>query len=686
MRDNELVMTSRSPTVLSRLLSSDETGIEEVVSRYQRVAPAITRFARTLSKDPELKVRLGAFSHSAPGEVVCDPRLFQAAYQRRAPVTAEEVAVASALHEVVHLLSSSFEEKKPLPPHWPALVGADAARPQPDSTLPVDLLTALQRTGGELAVLMFFALEDARQEQRGLLNYPGARSILDDLYRAAAPTMATKPAISQFATALFLAVTESYPVGRLPEFMREDVRVALGAAADRLAEIPHLQDPWEVGETALVMLRIALDHQLVPPGLSRESATAAALSEKVTASLDMIRLPSPVVADAASYRQAIGARQSADRVRRLTRETDQSTTDQLLRIGAAPMIHLPDGQSGRLLVSPAPAAFARFAGKGRQSYRDAAEQWGVAPRRVSGELYHLFAANQRRGLRSGFDQGDVSPYAALFIGAGLYQRLYERRHFPNRRRYAVSLLVDGSASMLQSKNNNGRPRTGWGMAAALLGAWTVARLCHELDIDFEVSIFNRSFAAREADTEWSYTRSLSQSSAGLKASYGTSADRLATTVNHYLIKPFDKRWARAEAVLAGMLWTAFAPREAVRHAARNPRTAPPVSMFDKAANVDELNVIHAARRLADQGAETRLLMVLADGMTRGSVRNLAGAVAAVEKGGATVLGIGIGDDTVAAAYPRHQVVQHPRELTQAMVAGTKDLLRKSLIKLKVPAA
>ena len=45
------VMPSRPATVLHRLLSSEETTIEEVVSRYQRVAPAITRFARTLSGD-----------------------------------------------------------------------------------------------------------------------------------------------------------------------------------------------------------------------------------------------------------------------------------------------------------------------------------------------------------------------------------------------------------------------------------------------------------------------------------------------------------------------------------------------------------------------------------------------------------------------------------------------------------
>ncbi len=679
------VMPSRPATVLHRLLSSEETTIEEVVSRYQRVAPAITRFARTLSGDPELQVRLGSYSRNTPGEVVCDPRLFQTAYHRRAPVTPEEVAVASALHEVVHLLSSRFDEERPIPKHWSRLLGEAASRPAPLSEEPVDLLTALGRTGGELAALFFFALEDARQEQRGLVNYPGARSILDDLYRAAAPSLESQPALSQFAAGCFLGAAGALSADRPPDFVSGRVRDALCVAAEQLAETPDLDDPWEVGEKALAMLRIAIDHQLAPPTLPREPSAGKAVAEKVAETLDMIRLPSPVVANAESYYQAVGAENTTGKEDRLSRETDQSTTDQLLRIGAAPLIHLPNGQSGRLVISPAPAAFSRFAEWGREAYRHSAEQWGVVPRHVSGELFHLFAANQRRGLRSGFDQGDVSPYSALFIGAGLYQRLYERRHFPTRRRYAVSVLVDGSASMLQPRSH-GPFQTGWGMAAALLGAWTVAGLCNELQIDFEVSIFNRSFAAREQDTEWSYTRSLSQSTAGLKASHGESAERLTTTVNHYLIKPFDKRWAGAEGVLAGMLWTASAPREAAVQARRSPRTAPPVSMFDKAANVDELNVVHAARRLAAQGAETRLLMVLADGMTRGSVRNLANAVSAIERGGATVLGIGIGDDTVAAAYPRHQVVHHPGELTRAMVEGTKDLLRKSLVKLKAPAA
>ena len=55
-----------------------------------------------------------------------------------------------------------------------------------------------------------------------------------------------------------------------------------------------------------------------------------------------------------------------------------------------------------------------------------------------------------------------------------------------------------------------------------------------------------------------------------------------------------------------------------------------------------------------------MLVVLADGMTRGSIETLTASVDAVEASGTTVLGIGIGDATVEAAYSRSRVVARPR--------------------------
>ena len=65
-------------------------------------------------------------------------------------------------------------------------------------------------------------------------------------------------------------------------------------------------------------------------------------------------------------------------------------------------------------------------------------------------------------------------------------------------------------------------------------------------------------------------------------------------------------------------------------------------------------------------------------MTRGSVQDLADSVEAVEQSGAVVLGIGIGDQTVRAAYSRNQVVEQPGELAAAMVDGVRSTLYKTL--------
>lgn len=661
--------------------------MEAVVARYQRVAPAITRFARSLSGNDELQVRLGSDAAASDSEIVCDPRVFQAAYNRNAPVTPDEVALASALHEVVHLVATDLDERRPVPGDWPRL---DPEAPLPQGE--VELLAALEQAGGPVTEAFFFALEDARQEIRGMAAYPGARSVLTDLYRAGfSAAVGRSSALGQFLLGCFMLVGDYLERSVLEKRFEARAALALDDASGLLDEVEEAAGPWEVGGIALRLEAIARAHGLLTELPEVATPAQRKLAEKgdadqASAGVDSVRLTTPILHDADSYqdtRRTAQARSGASDRRGASEMADDESTEQLLRVSQAPRVFLPTGQSSPLLVTPIPAAFGRFAPDGRRALTAAAASWGVAQRHVSGELYPLFAANQRRGLRSGYDQGDVSPHAALFIGAGLYQRLYERRSARSRRTYAVSLLVDASASMLMSRPGGGR-RTGtpvskpWGMSAALLGAWTLAHLADELQIDFEVALFNRGFAARTDDTEWTYSRGRSAATAGLRRTQGAAADRLTSTANHYLVKPFNRRWRDADDVLAGLFWTANEPRAAAAAARRHPRQAPPVSMFEKAANIDEYNVIHAAERMGRLGAQVRVLIVLADGMTRGSVEALRRSVDAVEATGTTVLGIGIGDDTVENAYHRAQVVEQPDQLTQAMVEGTRAALRRSL--------
>jgi hypothetical protein len=723
-------MRDRSTSVLSEILPIEERAIEAVVARYQRVAPAVTRFARSLSGNPELQVRLGSVASGGAEEIVLDPAVFQAAYARNAPVTPTEVALTSALHEVVHLLATNFEEKRPIPASWlttddhdvaehlyeeaeeqlylnealfdfddvgdddgesaatpDTLAEDDVENPTHESgPIAVSLVDALHEAAGAIGEALFLSLEDARQEFQFFDAFEGARSVLRDLYRSAAPeALANARPLGQYALSCFLIVGGYVTKDEIQRRVAPHVAGALDDAQPFLDEVTEVDDPWAVGGLAIQLLQVAKLHRLVQDDEGGQSATAKKLMEEVdvnsiSESVDAVRIVTPPLASIESYEETRQAQtvSAKDGLRGDADQAGDPASDQLVRVSESPSVFLPTGQSGKIVMSRFPQRFEMFSAEGHAQLALAAERWEVAQRRVSGELYPLFLANQRRGLRSGFDAGDLSPYAALLLGAGLYQRMFERRDRPTKRSYAVSLLVDGSASMLQPNRGTVLHQPAWALAAATLGAWTLAKLCDELQIEFEVAIFNRAFAATPDDSEASFSERRNAATGGLKRSYGSNADRLTRTVNHYIVKSFDERWRAAEDVVAGLFWMASAPSEAATRSRMNRETAPPVSMFDKAANVDEFNVTFAAQRLASRRTSTRILVVLADGMTRGSVQALADAVALTEHNGTTVLGIGIGDNTVEAAYARHQVVERPSELAAAMVDGVRSTLHTTL--------
>jgi hypothetical protein len=671
-------MRDRRQTVLTDILPPEDRAIEAVVARYQKVAPAVTRFARTLSKNEDLRVRLGSEAASRPGEVVLDPRLFQAAYSRSAPVTPAEVALASALHEVVHLAVTDFEEQRPIPAEW---LPEDATEIAED---PVPLLDALAEAGGPAAEALFLALEDARQEIAHMSAYRGAQSVLEDMYAAASPdALAHARPLGQFALACFLIVGGYSERDHLQKQVEPHVASAMDDAMAFLDGVLDSTDVWEVAGRALQLLQVARLHGLLTEVsgtsmIGNEEQASESDRDAIADGVDRVRLTSPILQDVESYDETMEATAGDSDTGGDSEAGGDPSTEQLIRVSEAPLVYPPIGQGGKLVVSQFPDRFRQFAAEGRESLDGAARAWGVAQRHISGELWPLFIANQRRGLRSGYDAGDLSPYAAWFLGGGLYQRMFERRAISSRRSYAVSLLVDGSASMLQARRLPGGGRAPWGMAAATLGAWTLARLSDELQVDFEMALFNRSFAAAPNDTEASYIKRMHGSAAGLRRTQGSHAERLTRTVNHYILKEFDERWRAAEDIVSGLFWTAAEPRASASLAARNREEAPPVSMFEKAANVDELNVSYAADRLLSRRATVRILVVLADGMTRGSVESLAETVRQAEVAGTTVLGIGIGDGTVQAAYSRNQVVERPDALTRAMVDGVRSSLRRSL--------
>ncbi|MDH3463536.1 MAG: hypothetical protein OEM32_07925, partial [Acidimicrobiia bacterium] len=336
-------MRDRETTFLADLIGPEDQAIEAVVSRYQRVAPAVTRFARSLSKNPQLRVRLGSEPAASDDEVVCDPRIFQAAYHRNAPVTPDEVALASALHEVMHLVSTRLDEVRPIPRDWP-IEGADA------EGVELDLLTALERTDRPVAEVLFFSLEDARQERQGLFYYPGARSVLEDLYLSSlGQAIERSGALSQFVLGCFL-LTGGYAERDVLE-RRFDARaaVALDDGTDHCEQAAEAEDPWEVAQLALELEAIARTHGMiteVPSGATNSAKKAAseADTEQAARGVDHVRMTSPILSDADSYqdtRRAAEARSGVSDRRGASDIANDESTDQLLRISQAPDVYLP---------------------------------------------------------------------------------------------------------------------------------------------------------------------------------------------------------------------------------------------------------------------------------------------------------------------------------------------------------
>ncbi|MBT8199315.1 MAG: hypothetical protein KJO36_02240, partial [Acidimicrobiia bacterium] len=333
-------MRARNESLLTDILPAEERAIDAVIARYQRVAPAVTRFARSVSGNENLRVRLGSRSSSRQDEVVLDPGLFQAAYLRRAPVTPSEVALASALHEVIHLAVTDFEEPRVIPAEW-------LADDQEQPLEPVPLLKAINYAGGPAADALFLSLEDARQETVHLDTYKGARSVLGDMYRAAVPdAMSSIRPLGQYALACFLMVGDYLDREYLEKVVEPHVAMALDDATTFIADVRHSRDPWEVGFLALQLLAVARLHGLVTDASESAAVGDAEQQESdkdaISDGVDSVRLASPILADINSYEDTKEASQSAAGESDKAGDSDLAgdpTTDHLIRVSEAPTVY-----------------------------------------------------------------------------------------------------------------------------------------------------------------------------------------------------------------------------------------------------------------------------------------------------------------------------------------------------------
>ena len=150
-----------------------------------------------------------------------------------------------------------------------------------------------------------------------------------------------------------------------------------------------------------------------------------------------------------------------------------------------------------------PDNFKNLYNNGLQTYESLLQQWNLPIYKVTNKVKPYFIHNQKRQRISGYDQGDLSPHVPIMLASGRYERMFEQKQRLSNKSYAVSLLIDGSGSMLEKKKNEVYP---WSLSSALIGANYLSQICHELNIDFEVAIFNRAFLAKDNENEEMYLK------------------------------------------------------------------------------------------------------------------------------------------------------------------------------------
>ena len=105
---------------------------------------------------------------------------------------------------------------------------------------------------------------------------------------------------------------------------------------------------------------------------------------------------------------------------------------------------------------------------------------------------------------------------------------------------------------------------------------------------------------------------------------------------------------------------------------------PPASMFERGTNVDERNIMFSTKRLLEHGSNTKLLAVLSDGMTRGTLSDLKSSIDYSSRFGIDVIGIGIGDRGTWKEYQNRTQISRPEELIHSIVNITKDILIRNV--------
>ena len=633
----------------------------QIIEIFQKISPAITRLIQSETDNANIVINLGKTKSKNKNEININPSILVNAVSD-SELEFKELIIGTVVHEAIH----SMEEYK-------FNVDEDLTKYKDDTEGLTNIDEVLELLAGPFGKYIFEILVHSYDEFQFVKNFNGLRSILEDIYKESSINIKNLKPFNKFLTLLFHNITgyveldtEKYPKN-IKEPLKETLRVLDNFSYDKNL----IEDTIDI---TIEITDICRRYNLLPDvdnqtlGERRESIEN--FEDSVIDDLNKVLIPSSTNITSGNTLEKFLGKKGADSEDEKLNFMD----DHVSKVGTSSTVYLPNGKVSKLLSTNLPKSFKNLYTNGLNTYNSLLEEWDLPVFKVTNKIKPYFIHNKKRLRISGYDQGDLSPHVPLMLASGRYERMFEQKQRLSNKSYAVSLLIDGSGSMLEKDKGDFYP---WSLSAALIGASYLAQICHELDIDFEVAIFNRSFAADELENEELYLKRKMAVSSMLNTNYGSNAEYYFNTTNHYFIKKFDDSWKENYEKFIGLIEFSRNLRESLDKIETN-MDHPPASMFERGTNVDERNIMFSTKRLLEKGSKTKLLAVLSDGMTRGSLEDLKSSINYASKVGIDVIGIGIGERGTWKEYINKTQINEPEELIHSIVNITKDILIKNI--------
>ena len=633
----------------------------QIIEIFQKISPAITRLIQSETDNANIVINLGKTKSKNKNEININPSILVNAVSD-SELEFKELIIGTVVHEAIH----SMEE-------YNFNVDEDLTKYKDDTEGLTNIDEVLEVLAGPFGKYIFEILVHSYDEFQFVKNFNGLRSILEDIYKESSINIKNLKPFNKFLTLLFHNITgyveldiEKYPKNiKVP--LKETLRVLDNFSYDKNL----IEDTIDI---TIEITDICRRYNLLPDvdnqtlGERRESIEN--FEDSVIDDLNKVLIPSSTNITSGNTLEKFLGKKGADSEDEKLNFMD----DHVSKVGTSSTVYLPNGKVSKLLSTNLPKSFKNLYTNGLNTYNSLLEEWDLPVFKVTNKIKPYFIHNKKRLRISGYDQGDLSPHVPLMLASGRYERMFEQKQRLSNKSYAVSLLIDGSGSMLEKDKGDFYP---WSLSAALIGASYLAQICHELDIDFEVAIFNRSFAADELENEELYLKRKMAVSSMLNTNYGSNAEYYFNTTNHYFIKKFDDSWKENYEKFIGLIEFSRNLRESLDKIESN-LDHPPASMFERGTNVDERNIMFSTKRLLEKGSKTKLLAVLSDGMTRGSLEDLKSSINYASKVGIDVIGIGIGERGTWKEYINKTQINEPEELIHSIVNITKDILIKNI--------